>query len=77
MYEEGLSYLNKRLTSPLLQGGHSYINILTKLSSPSRQNPFYLLVALDNTSMASGQLFLDDGESLGDIPTASMYCVIV
>lgn len=36
-------------------------------TAASRQNPFLLLVALDNTSMASGQLYLDDGESLGSI----------
>ena len=30
----------------------------------SRQNPFSLLVALDHTATATGQLFLDDGESL-------------
>ncbi len=29
----------------------------------SRANPFYLLVALSNTSVAKGDVFIDDGES--------------
>ena len=33
--------------------------------SPSRQNPFSLLVTLNSSFSATGQLFLDDGESLG------------
>lgn len=38
-----------------------------KFYLPSRENPFYLLVALDNSLTASGLLFLDDGESIDSI----------
>ena len=33
-------------------------------TSSSRKNPFSLLVALDESSSASGDVYLDDGESL-------------
>ena len=33
----------------------------------SRQNPFNLLIALNYTGQASGNLFLDDGEELNSI----------
>jgi len=31
----------------------------------SRQTPFTLMVALDSNDKASGELFWDDGESIG------------
>ena len=34
------------------------------ISIASRQNPFSLIVALDESGQASGNLFADDGESL-------------
>lgn len=40
--------------------------MLTMINCYSRKNPFYLLVALDDTLSAYGQLFLDDGESTGE-----------
>ena len=33
-------------------------------TAASRNNPFSLLVALDSTGSASGDMYLDDGESL-------------
>ena len=33
----------------------------------SKNNEFGLLVALDNEGQASGELFIDDGESAGKI----------
>lgn len=35
-----------------------------ELSPISRQNPFSLIVALNENGQASGNLFVDDGESL-------------
>ncbi|KAG2733880.1 hypothetical protein G9P44_003405 [Scheffersomyces stipitis] len=62
---------NETLAAPLghiplhVRGGH-----ILPLQEPgytvaeSRENPFALLVALDNEGNASGKLYLDDGESL-------------
>jgi len=41
----------------------------------ARQNPFTLLVALDNAGNAQGQLFLDDGQSL-DTLSSQTYSLI-
>lgn len=35
------------------------------MSTPSRENPMGLLVALDDEGFALGELFWDDGEGLG------------
>ena len=43
----------------------------------SRQNPFYLLVALNDSLTATGLLFLDDGESIGDNGIVQCMYVIV
>ena len=34
----------------------------------SRQNPMKLLIALDSNGMAEGELFWDDGNSVGKLP---------
>ena len=31
----------------------------------SRKNPFGLVIALDDTGMAEGRLYIDDGDSIG------------
>lgn len=43
----------------------------------SRQNPWQLLVALDDNEMAAGQLFMDDGVSQDTIQNGNHFLVIL
>ena len=40
-----------------------------------RGNPFQLLVALSSSGSASGNLFWDDGDTIGMFPPVSIFCL--
>lgn len=50
----------------LIRGGHVLpLQVASQTTSQSRTNPVLLFVAPDESGIATGQLFWDDGESLG------------
>ncbi len=42
-------------------------------TATSRNNPWCIMVALDDAEVATGKLFWDDGESLSTVETGNYY----